>query len=185
MNGFVCSRAETVPRPFTNPCCKFRDARRTPCRPISAADFSTRSVDQTPYRSPPSAATSPWCEQLQRDCQCSRPQPLAPPGYATGAIVSQQGRAEQSGQWGSRCRVQRPATHSGASSAEHYPLLQGVLISVSRFSGPARASLDSVEHSLHCHFVSSLPYSNMGLRSMAHISFRSFIAATCADYYSQ
>ena len=52
MNGFVCSRAETVARPFTYPCCKFRDARRTPWRPRSNADFSTRSVDQTPYRSP-------------------------------------------------------------------------------------------------------------------------------------
>ena len=133
MDGFVCSRAETVARPFTYPCCKFRDTRQTPWRPVSEAESSTRSVNPSPDRPPPSAATSPWCEQLQRDCQCSRPQPLAPPGYAAGAIISQQGRAEHSRQQGSRCRVQRPATHSGASSAEHYSLLPGVLTFIRTF----------------------------------------------------
>ena len=59
MNAFGCSQAGTVPRPFTYPCCKFRDARRTTWRPRIKADFSTRSVDQTPYRSPPLLLPAP------------------------------------------------------------------------------------------------------------------------------
>ena len=59
MNGFVCSRAGTVLRQFTYPGCKFRDARCTPWRPRSNADFSNRSLDQSPNRPPPLLQPAP------------------------------------------------------------------------------------------------------------------------------
>ena len=71
----------------------------------------------------------------------------------------------------------RPQLNTILCFQEYWHVLAG-------FSGPVsvnlkQSSLGSVELILHCHFVSSLPYSNMGLRSMAHISFCSFNAATC------